>query len=132
MTISNHKSDSKSNKVSAGAVTPWIGSPQNRVAVRVTEAGAIEIAGEMEIPPHATQHVVIDYLHGFENRIRESLRGKPLLKIEDVASRLSVSKAWVRHHASDLGAVHLGNGRGNDLRFIPERVETFITRRIGR
>jgi hypothetical protein len=128
--------DAKSNRARAlravPAVersTPWIGSPDNRVAVRVAPDGKIEISGEINVPPHTTQSVIIDYLPGFDQRIREVLRGRPLLRVADVSTRLNVAESWVRRHAQALGAVGLGDGRGNDLRFRPDVVEAFIAKR---
>jgi hypothetical protein len=109
--------------------TPWIGSADNRVAVRISTQGEIEIAADMSVAPHATQSIVIDYLPDFERRMREHFRGKPLLTVADVSARLNVGESWVRRHAQALGAVSLGDGRGNDLRFVPDAIEAFIAKR---
>ena len=85
--------------------------------------------GEMNVPPHTTQSVTIDYLPDFEKRVRDLFRGRPLLTVADVAARLNVAESWVRRHGSTLGAVSLGDGRGNDLRFRPDAVEAFIAKR---
>jgi hypothetical protein len=110
--------------------TPWIGSPDNRVVVRITAEGRIEIAARMRVPAHTTQSLIIDYLPDFERRIRDFFRDKPLLTVADVAARLSVGESWVRRHARELGGVSLGDGRGNDLRFRPDVVEAFIAKRV--
>lgn len=109
--------------------TPWIGVPGNRVAVRITAAGKIQIEGETTVPPGASQSIRIDYLPDLEERIRESLRGKPLLTVADVAERMTVAESWVRRHARTLGGVSLGDGRGNDLHFRPDAVDAFIAKR---
>jgi hypothetical protein len=126
----NHKSHAESSKASPDAIaSPWVGAPGNRVAVRVTEQGKIEVAGELSVPPAASQRVIIEYLPHFEERVRKSLRRAPLLTVADVAARLKVGEDWVRRHSRKLGAVALGEGRGNDLRFVPDRIESFIVRR---
>jgi hypothetical protein len=112
--------------------TPWIGSPDNRVAVRITAEGEIEIASHISVPANSTQSVTIDFLPNFEQRVRKVFQGKPLLTVSDVAARLNVGESWVRRHALTLGAVSLGDGRGNDLRFRPDAVDAFIAKRTVR
>jgi hypothetical protein len=97
--------------------------------VRITAAGKIQIEGETTVPPGASQSIRIDYLPDLEERIRESLRGKPLLTVADVAERMTVAESWVRRHARTLGGVSLGDGRGNDLHFRPDAVDAFIAKR---
>jgi predicted DNA-binding transcriptional regulator AlpA len=54
----------------------------------------------------------------------------PLLTLEQVATLLGVSKAWVRDHATRrnprLPVVRLG-GKRAVLRFRPQDIENFIT-----
>lgn len=45
-----------------------------------------------------------------------------LLTAAEVAARLGVTRAYVYEHASDLGAIKLGNGQRPRLRFDPRLV----------
>ena len=45
-----------------------------------------------------------------------------LIDAQAVADRFSVSRDWVYEHATDLGAIRLGDGPRARLRFDPERV----------
>jgi hypothetical protein len=65
-------------------------------------------------------------------RVAELVRGEPELGYIDTASvarMLSVSHDWVRAHASELGAVRLGEGPRGALRFDVERVRGLLERR---
>lgn len=48
--------------------------------------------------------------------------GKPMLTVEDVATTLRVSRAWVYENARRLGGVKLGPGERAPLRFDPDVV----------
>ena len=58
---------------------------------------------------------------------------KPLLSLDEVASQLGVSKAWVRDHATRrnprIPVVRLGGKRAL-LRFRPVDIDQFITRHL--
>lgn len=52
-----------------------------------------------------------------------------LLTAAEVAEMLQVTPAWVRAHATDLGAIRLGDGPRARLRFEQERVAAALERR---
>src|SRR3954449_11024814 len=65
-------------------------------------------------------------------RVADLVRAQPLLGYVDtssVARMLSVSEEWVRAHASELGAVRLGDGPRGTLRFDIEHVRDVLEAR---
>lgn len=62
---------------------------------------------------------------------RAELPLRALLDANDVAQRLSVTPGWVRRHATELGAIRLGDGPRPRLRFRPERIEHAMNEGIG-
>lgn len=55
-----------------------------------------------------------------------------LLTTADVADLLAVSAEWVREHATEFGAIRVGDGPRGELRFEPARVtEALERRRLG-
>jgi hypothetical protein len=68
-------------------------------------------------------------------RVADLVRGEPERGYVDTASvarMLSVGRDWVRAHATELGAVRLGDGPRGALRFDSERVRDLLdARRIG-
>jgi hypothetical protein len=57
--------------------------------------------------------------------------GEPfrLIATPVVARMLAVSEEWVRDHASELGAIRVGDGPKGALRFDPRRVRAALERR---
>ena len=57
--------------------------------------------------------------------------GEPfrLIATPVVARMLAVSQGWVRDHASELGAIRVGDGPKGALRFDPRRVRAALERR---
>jgi hypothetical protein len=66
-------------------------------------------------------------------RVAELLRAElhlapRLLTPNEVAERFAVSRTWVYEHATELGAVRLGDGPKARLRFDPDRVRQVLSR----
>ena len=66
-------------------------------------------------------------------RVAELLRAElhlapRLLTPSEVADRFAVSRTWVYEHATELGAIRLGNGPKARLRFDPDRVRRVVNR----
>jgi hypothetical protein len=66
-------------------------------------------------------------------RVAELLRAElnltpRLLTPSEVANRFAVSRTWVYEHATELGAIRLGDGPKARLRFDPERVRRVLSR----
>lgn len=52
-----------------------------------------------------------------------------LLTTAQVAERLAMSQEWVRDHAGELGAIRAGRSGRAPLRFEPEAIEAWMSRR---
>jgi predicted DNA-binding transcriptional regulator AlpA len=68
-------------------------------------------------------------MHPERQELVDQTTATPLLTLDDVASLLGVSRAWVRDHATRrnprIPVVRLG-GRRALLRFRPQDIENFI------
>jgi hypothetical protein len=53
----------------------------------------------------------------------------PLLTTAEVAVELAVSPEWVRDHQAELGAIKLGGGPKARLRFEPDAIAAYKSRR---
>jgi len=61
--------------------------------------------------------------------LRAELHPAPrLLTPSEVADRFAVSRTWVYEHATELGAIRLGDGPKARLRFDPDRVRRVLRR----
>lgn len=67
-----------------------------------------------------------DSIEAVARRVAELLRGESvageLIDAAEVAHRFNVSRSWVYEHATQLGAITLGNGDKPRLRFDPATV----------
>lgn len=80
-----------------------------------------QTGGELRVEAIAEQvaELLID-------RVAEPFR---LIATPVVARMLAVSEEWVRDHASELGAIRVGDGPKGALRFDPRRVRAALERR---
>jgi hypothetical protein len=69
-------------------------------------------------------------INAIASRVVEMLESRPapsvLIDAAEVARRLGVTRGWVYEHASELGALRLGDGECPRLRFDPERVTSAL------
>ena len=84
--------------------------------LRLTENSSSESVRESEKPrdrvdptPSARRDVEVFDLPLTDTRVATAVRdGAQFLTVQEVASRLGVSRNWVYNHAETLGAYHLG------------------------
>lgn len=84
------------------------------------------------ISDDANDHLTNRPFAAVEGREKQRKAPERLLSAREVAGRYGVSAEWVRDHASDLGAIRLGDGPRPRLRFDPEIVAGALTSRSGR
>lgn len=61
--------------------------------------------------------------------LRDDVPSGGLVTAEQAGRAIGMSAAWVREHATDLGAVRIGDGKRPRLRFDLETVKAAMTRR---
>ena len=71
-------------------------------------------------------------IEAIAQRVAELLRAElhlapRLLTPSEVAERFAVSRTWVYEHATELGAIRLGDGPKARLRFDPDRVRRVLS-----
>jgi hypothetical protein len=89
-------------------------------------AGPAAVGGIEEATEVAAEEIARRVAELVADRIREPFR---LVDTQTVARLLSVSEEWVREHATELGAVRVGDGPKGALRFDLARVRVALERR---
>lgn len=83
--------------------------------------------------PDSAAFLAPTLVEAIAQRVAELLRAEltlasRLLTPSEVAERFAVSRTWVYEHATELGAIRLGDGPKARLRFDPDRVRRVLSR----
>lgn len=83
--------------------------------------------------PDSAALIAPTLVEAIAQRVAELLRAEldlasRLLTPSDVAERFAVSRTWVYEHATEPGAIRLGDGPKARLRFDPDRVRRVLSR----
>jgi hypothetical protein len=89
---------------------------------------ASEALRATELSPRSVEAIAARVVELLDERARDLQYPLSLIDVRELARRTRLSRTWIYEHASELGAIRLGEGPKARLRFNPDTVKAVLER----